>query len=155
MYICFHTFSVNGTGPQIHPVKYDDDYHSGSQLVCNIVPVALNFLLIMSYARDLRRETKHARDSVELASEALNNFYLEAAQGLLRAVSEDEELPICKQLRTRRARGSSSTACGCAGPSCPTTSSPRTWGATATPRAGPSRRRCGVSPRAGTTRRRP
>lgn len=104
MYICFHTFSVNGTGPQIHPVKYDDDYHSGSQLVCNIVPVALNFLLIMSYARDLRRETKHARDSVELASEALNNFYLEAAQGLLRAVSEDEELPICKQLRPDRTR---------------------------------------------------
>jgi hypothetical protein len=102
VYICFHTFSVNGTGPQIHPIKYDDDYHWGSQLVCNIVPVALNFLLIMSYARDLRRETKRARTSVELASEvakALNNFDLEAAQGLLRTDSEDEELPICKQLR--------------------------------------------------------
>ncbi|CAK0839646.1 unnamed protein product [Prorocentrum cordatum] len=102
VYVFLHTLSVNGTGPEIHPIEFHPEYHVGNQLFCSIIPVLLNYLLIVSYARDLRRESTRVRNSVELVStiaEALNNFDIEAAQRLLPDSSEDEDgVPICKQL---------------------------------------------------------
>ncbi|CAK0869862.1 unnamed protein product [Prorocentrum cordatum] len=101
VYVFFHTCSVDGIGPQIHLIDHGSDYDLSSQLLCNIVPVLLNLLLIMSYSRDQRRDSKRSRASVELASQvakALNNFDLEGAQSLLEERPDSEDLPICTHL---------------------------------------------------------
>mmetsp|Transcript_76573 Transcript_76573/g.214046 ORF Transcript_76573/g.214046 Transcript_76573/m.214046 type:complete len:901 (+) Transcript_76573:92-2794(+) len=102
VYVFLHTLSVNGTGPEIHPIEFHPEYHVGNQLFCSIIPVLLNYLLIVSYARDLRRESTRVRNSVELVStiaEALNNFDIERAQLLLPDNAGDEDGDsVCKQL---------------------------------------------------------
>jgi len=101
-YVFLHTFSSAGLCPHIHLVKHGSESDVENQLFCGIIPVLLNLLLIMSYARDLRRESKRVRSSartVATIAEALNSFDIERAQLLLSERSEDEDVAsVCHQL---------------------------------------------------------
>jgi len=102
VYVFLHTFSSAGLGPQIHLVMHYSESDVENQLFCSIIPVLLNLLLIMSYSRDLRRESKRVRNSAKLVAtiaEALNSFDIERAQLLLPERSEDEVgASVCTQL---------------------------------------------------------